>query len=657
MADNDELQAAIAFRKAGNSQVYKFPEDLETKPDPRCNHCEKTVYKAELVTYNRIPYHKNCFRCLQCKKKLNPGEANPLGPTTFVCNVHFQQIVKGTSGANTDADDVVSARSASVKATGPSLVTGKSSSGASEVDLSAGHAWRQNLGKQVYRYPEDLDGPDARTDPRCQKCGKTCYKAEVVTYERVPYHKECFKCMLCKKKLTPGSANPFGEDTFLCNVHFQQVIKGAKTQANGEVFSASTSGVPVKKGPSLVTGDGKAVEVDLTAGHEWRKAGVKQVYRFPEDVSGPTARSDPRCQVCAKTVYPAEKVTYERIPYHKECFKCVQCKKRLTPGEANPFGESSFLCNTHFQQAIMGTKGRDLKDIVNASSAAPKQTGPSLVVGSATGAVDLSTGMKWRKAGIKQAYRYPEDLDGPTARADPRCQKCGKTTYKAETITYERIPYHKNCFKCVQCKRKLTAGDANPFGEDEYLCNVHYHQVVFGGSKSPQNDAEVFSAASGESKVTGPALVTAAASNKVHPLVAAGMDWRKAGGKQVYKYPEDLETKSDPRCNLCGKVAYKAEVVTYERIPYHKNCFKCIQCKKRLTAGTANPFGPDVYLCNAHFQQFALQSSGAIDETQSVVSAGTALVEDAGPSVVGGSRTKKKKTTYKPPKRARRGRK
>lgn len=525
--DEEAFHAAIQWRKDGGKQVYKFPEDIQTKPDPRCNHCEKTVYKAEVVTYNRIPYHKNCFKCLQCSKKLNPGEANPLGATTFVCNVHFQQIAKGTSSAG-GHEDVVSSRSANVRATGPSLVTSMNS-GATivDTDLSAGHAWRKLGGKQVYRYPEDIDGPDARHDPRCQKCGKTCYKAEVVTYERIPYHKECFKCMICKKKLNGGSANPFGEDTFMCNVHFLQVIKGGGGKQNGDVVSASSANV--------------------------------------------------------------------------------------------------------------------------------KATGPSLVTGSSNTEVDLSEGIQWRKNGVKQAYRYPEDVDGPSARNDPRCQKCGKTTYKAETITYERIPYHKNCFKCAQCKRKLTAGDANPFGEDSYLCNVHYHQVVFGGSKSPQAAGEVFSAASAESKQTGPSLVVAATSHSVSPLIAEGLNWRKAGEKQVYKYPEDMSgpnARSDPRCNLCGKVAYKAEVLTYERIPYHKNCFKCIQCNKRLTGGAANPFGTDRYLCNAHFTQFALQRAGALDADAQVLSAASHVEEDAGPSIVGQVKSVRTKTTYRPPKRS-----
>lgn len=528
--DEEAFNDAVQWRKDGGKQTYAYPEDLDgSKPDPRCNHCGKTAYKAEVVWYNKIPYHKNCFKCLQCGKKLNPGEANPLGATTFVCNVHFQQIAMGTSGAG--VGDAVSARTAAVKATGPSLITGANSGvvQVEEADLSAGHAFRKEGGKQTYRYPEDLSGPTAKHDPRCQKCGKTCYKAEVVTYERIPYHKECFKCMLCKKKLTPGSANPFGEDSFLCNVHFHQVIKGGKGgSTNGEVFSAS--------------------------------------------------------------------------------------------------------------------------------SAQKKATGPSLITGSSDIEIDLSDGIQWRKNGVKQAYRYPEDIQGPAARADPRCQKCGKTSYKAETITYERIPYHKQCFKCVQCKRKLTAGDANPFGEDAYLCNVHYHQVVFGG-KSASKDNETFSAASAEAKSTGPSLVVSAVSTGVSPLVAKGLEWRKAGAKQVYKYPEDVSgpaARADPRCNLCGKTCYKAEVITYERIPYHKNCFKCIQCNKRLTAGTANPFGEDRYLCNAHFQQFALQRAGAVDENAQVLSADSAVQEDAGPAVVGRAMPKRSKTSYKPPKRTRR---
>lgn len=35
------------------------------------------------------------------------------------------------------------------------------------------------------------------------------------------------------------------------------------------------------------------------------------------------------CSVCGKIVYPVEKVQLEKKVFHKQCFKCCKCQKRL----------------------------------------------------------------------------------------------------------------------------------------------------------------------------------------------------------------------------------------------------------------------------------------------------------------------------------------
>ncbi|MES1923435.1 hypothetical protein MHBO_005007 [Bonamia ostreae] len=98
-----------------------------------------------------------------------------------------------------------------------------------------------------------------------------------------------------------------------------------------------------------------------------------------------------------------------------------------------------------------------------------------------------------------------------------------------------------------------------------------------------------------------------------------GYEWRVKKGKQTYKYPEDLSNKGKTfRCNYCGKKSYPAETATYERIPYHQSCFRCLMCNKKLTTGSsinkivklfknlanATPFGEEVFLCDTHFERF-----------------------------------------------------
>jgi hypothetical protein len=48
----------------------------------------------------------------------------------------------------------------------------------------------------------------------------------------------------------------------------------------------------------------------------------------------------------------------------------------------------------------------------------------------------------------------------------------------------------------------------------------------------------------------------------------------------------ESSTSKTPKCNSCGKSAYAAESVNVQDVAYHKACFKCFECKARLTLTT-----------------------------------------------------------------------
>jgi len=65
--------------------------------------------------------------------------------------------------------------------------------------------------------------------------------------------------------------------------------------------------------------------------------------------------SNVKCQVCAKTVYAMEKVSVEGKSFHENCFKCAQCKKKLSPGTYTAL-ENTYYCKPHYTQ-LFTTKG------------------------------------------------------------------------------------------------------------------------------------------------------------------------------------------------------------------------------------------------------------------------------------------------------------
>ena len=48
----------------------------------------------------------------------------------------------------------------------------------------------------------------------------------------------------------------------------------------------------------------------------------------------------------------------------------------------------------------------------------------------------------------------------------------------------------------------------------------------------------------------------------------------------------ETSSSKTPKCNACGKTAYAAESVNVKEATYHKACFKCHECKTRLTLTT-----------------------------------------------------------------------
>ncbi|XP_043961323.1 LIM domain-containing protein isoform X3 [Gambusia affinis] len=58
-----------------------------------CSACQKPVYQMEKVTADKYIFHKTCFCCKQCKKKLSMQTYTPLNGE-FYCIFHYQQLFK-----------------------------------------------------------------------------------------------------------------------------------------------------------------------------------------------------------------------------------------------------------------------------------------------------------------------------------------------------------------------------------------------------------------------------------------------------------------------------------------------------------------------------------------------------------------------------------
>jgi len=238
------------------------------------------------------------------------------------------------------------------------------------------------------------------------------------------------------------------------------------------------------------------------------------------ETSGKYGGGGATCAICDKIAYPAETIQYEKKAYHVECFKCSDCGKKMEgPASAANF-EGTLFCKQCFQKGGYHQKQRNVV---------------------------------WTKAENADGGAAPSKFGG----GGQKCTVCEKTVYAAETIAYEKKPYHSECFKCSNCSKKMTPSGAAVF-EDKLYCSKCFET---GGFRQKQ----------------------AATAQKVVAGAKTSSGPSKFGG-------------GGAKCYSCGTTVYAAEAISLEKKTFHVDCLKCKNCgKKVMPAGAeARHLGDDI---------------------------------------------------------------
>jgi cysteine/glycine-rich protein len=227
-------------------------------------------------------------------------------------------------------------------------------------------------------------------------------------------------------------------------------------------------------------------------------------------MSGKYGGGGNHCVICDKIAYPAETIQYEKKPYHVECFQCSECKKKMDGPAGAANYEGVLFCKHCFQK---GGYHQKQKSVVWTPGASAGSAAPS----------------KFGGGGQK-------------------CTVCDKTVYAAETVAYEKKPYHGDCFKCTVCSKKMTPSGAALF-EEKLYCTKCFEA---GGFRTKQ----------------------AATASKANFTASASSAPSKFGG-------------GGAKCYGCNLTVYAAEALSYEKKSFHGDCFKCKNCSKKMAASGA----------------------------------------------------------------------
>lgn len=244
------------------------------------------------------------------------------------------------------------------------------------------------------------------------------------------------------------------------------------------------------------------------------------------------------CVVCSKTVYPAEQVSYEKKIYHLACFKCKTCNKKINGGANAASYNDDLYCKKCFMAGGFAQKQRNVK---------------------------------WNKSDSGANNVLASRFGGGGAK----CTICDKTVYQAEMVSFEKKPYHQQCFKCTKCDKKMTPASANKF-ESELFCSKCFQEGGYNRKQATSGGGD------GEEK------------KKTY-----NSRFAKFGG-------------GGTKCVKCNKTVYDAEKIQYEGKAFHPKCFTCEKCDKKLTPSSAEYHkGNDSIHCKACFLELGLNRAGS----------------------------------------------
>ena len=163
------------------------------------------------------------------------------------------------------------------------------------------------------------------------------------------------------KKFTGSSENILaGDETSATRHTFRRVSSSgsARSTPSPDLINPRSSSQPVSPdidedtklsvGQSLPPG---AFQAQKIAPISFKKTYSPQPVRAKVDVN------PDYCIACGRRAYPIEKVTVDKIPYHKFCFKCSICKSILRPGRHASY-EGTIYCLNHFKQEFLGGGGK-----------------------------------------------------------------------------------------------------------------------------------------------------------------------------------------------------------------------------------------------------------------------------------------------------------
>ncbi|KAL0273228.1 UNVERIFIED_CONTAM: hypothetical protein PYX00_005957 [Menopon gallinae] len=476
--------------------------------NPKCPKCGKSVYAAEEKVAGGLKWHKMCFKCGMCNKMLDSTN----------CAEHEGELYCKTCHA----------RKYGPKGYGFGGGAGCLSMDTGDHLQRNGHQYGTNAvldSRTIARAPEG-EG--------CPRCGGYVYAAEQMLARGRSWHRECFKCGECSKRLDSVNCCEGPDKDIYCKVCY-----GKKFGPKG--YGYGQGGGALQSDSSLVNGVSYAPRTTVID---------------TAKIKAPPGKGCPRC---GGVVYAAEQVLAKGREWHIKCFKCRDCTKTLDSIIACDGPDNDVYCKTCYG----------------------KKWGPH-GYGFACGSGFLQTdGLTEEEIQAMKPYYNPDTTSIPAPKGQG-CPRCGGAVFAAEQQLAKGTMWHKKCFNCADCHRPLDSVLACDGPDREIYCKSCYGKK-FGPKGFGYGHTPTLVSTSGESTINYP-----------ESRPTAG---RRGSGSND--------------CPRCGFVVYAAEQMISKNRVWHRICFVCAVCRKSLDSTNLND-GPDgeIYCRGCYGRKFGPKGVG-----------------------------------------------
>ncbi|KAI2799241.1 hypothetical protein RDWZM_006794 [Blomia tropicalis] len=170
------------------------------------------------------------------------------------------------------------------------------------------------------------------------------------------------------------------------------------------------------------------------------------------------------------------------------------------------------------------------------------------------------------------------------------CGRCSKTVYFNEEKKAIGKSFHVSCFVCANksCNRRLDSGSLTEH-DNEIYCKQCYGRLFGPKGYGYGTGAGTLSMFSGETCTNEPTTINIPATAQAY--VAPKKD------PSVPKNGIAIQSKFGSRemCPRCSKVVYMAEKMMGGGYAWHKTCFNCNECHKRLESTTLCEHESEIY--------------------------------------------------------------